>query len=130
MILIPGTESAPFYYWTGNLFAGNLTANDHERRILTMGLERPEDYETLPVLHNDFSGSISGLRLPALAAFGGAFLIALYFLFTPGWWRLSGAVLALVSAGFFVNIVFARPLPLTPIMAGRGRRHISFLSTR
>ena len=111
VILIPGTESTPFYYWTGNLFAGSLTANDYERRILTMGLEIPGDYQTLPVLHNSFSVTDLRAALPALAAFGGAFLIALYFLFIPGWWRLSGAVLALVSAGFFANIVFARPSP-------------------
>jgi hypothetical protein len=111
LILIPGAESSPFYFWTGNLFDGSLTANDHERRILTMGLEGPGDYHTLPGQHNDFSTIDLRSALPALAAFGGVFLIALYFLFTPGWWRLSGAILALASAGFFVNIVFARPFP-------------------
>lgn len=111
VILIPGTESAPFYYWTGNLFGGNLTANDYERRILTVGLERPGDYETLPGLHNSFTAIDPRTALPALAAFGGAFLIALYFLFMPGWWRLAGVVLALVSAGFFANIVLAHPSP-------------------
>ncbi|MHB9096570.1 MAG: hypothetical protein ACYC5X_01970, partial [Syntrophales bacterium] len=64
---------------------------------------------TLPAQHNDFSTIDLRAALPVLAAFGGVFLIALYFLFTPGWWRLSGVVLALVSAGFFVNIVLARP---------------------
>lgn len=111
LILIPGTESTPFYYWTGSPFAGNLTANDHERRILTMGLEKPEDYETLPILHNGLSGSQIRAAMPALAAFLLCFLIAVYFLFKNGWWRLSGAVLALLSAGFFMNIVFARTSP-------------------
>ena len=119
VILIPGTESAPFYYWTGNLFAGNLTANDHERRILAMGLERPGDYQTLPVLHNGFSVSALRAALPALAAFGGAFLIALYFLFIPGW-RLSGVVLAVVSAGFFANIVLASPSFFDAYHGGQG----------
>ena len=111
VILIPGTESAPFYYWTGSPFTGSLTANDHERRILTMGLEKPEDYETLPILHNGLSGSHVRVVWPALAAFTLCFLIALFFLFKRGWWRMSGVVLAILSAGFFVNTFFARPSP-------------------
>jgi len=119
LILIPGTESTPFYYWTGNPFVGNLIANDHERRILTVGLEKVDDYQTLPVLHNSFS--ISGLlaTLPALVAFGGAFLIAVYFLFAPGWWRLSGIVLCIVSAGFLANTLMADP---SPFNAYRGKQ--------
>jgi hypothetical protein len=105
VILIPGTESAPFYYWTGNPFAGNLTANDHERRILTMGLEKPEDFETLPILHN----GLSGTPLRAILAFILSFLISIYFLFNKGWWRISGTVLIMLNAGFFINTVFARP---------------------
>ena len=109
--LIPGTESTPFYYWTGSPFAGNLTANDHERRILTMGLEKPEDYEILPILHNGLSGSHIRAAMPALVAFILCSLIAVYFLFKNGWWRISGAVLTILSAGFFINTVFARPSP-------------------
>ena len=111
VILIPGTESTPFYYWTGSPFAGNLTANDHERRILTMGLEKTEDYETLPILHNGLSGSHFRAAMPALAAFLLCFLIAVYFMFRYGWWRFFGVVLALLSAEFFINTVFARPSP-------------------
>jgi hypothetical protein len=111
VVLIPGTESTPFYYWTGSPFTGTLTANDHERRILTMGLEKTEDYETLPILHNGLSRSHIRAAMPALAAFILCFLIAVYFLFRHGWWRISGAVLAILSVGFFINTVFARPSP-------------------
>ncbi|MDA8125063.1 MAG: hypothetical protein M0009_07760 [Deltaproteobacteria bacterium] len=120
VILIPGTESAPFYYWTGSPLAGSLTANDHERRILTMGLERPEDYETLPVLHNDLSIVHLRTAWPALAAFGLCFLIALFFLFRKGGWRLWGAALSLLSLGFFVNTLFARPSPFDPYHGKQG----------
>jgi hypothetical protein len=111
VILIPGTESTPFYYWTGSPFTGSLTANDYERRILTMGLEKRGDYETLPILHNGLSGSHIRAVMPALAAFILCFLIAVYFLFRRGWWRISGVILAILSAGFFINTVFARPSP-------------------
>jgi hypothetical protein len=119
VILIPGTESTPFYYWTGSPFTGSLTANDHERRILTMGLEKPEDYETLPVLHNGLSGSHFRAAMPALAAFIMCFLIAVTFLFKSGWWRISGAVLALLSGGFFLNTFFA---PSSPFDAYNGKQ--------
>jgi hypothetical protein len=111
MTLVPGTESTPFYYWTGSPFAGTLTANDHERRILTMGLEKPEDYETLPILHNGLSGHHIRTMIPALAAFTLCFLIAVYFLFKRGWWRFIGIILALFSAGLSINIIYARPSP-------------------
>ncbi|MBI4633968.1 MAG: hypothetical protein HY742_08760 [Deltaproteobacteria bacterium] len=111
VVLIPGTESTPFYYWTGSPFTGNLTANDHERRILTIGLEKSDDYKTLPVLHNSHSQTDLRTAMPSLFAFGLSFLIALYFLFKPGWWRISGVGLAILNAAFFINIVFARPSP-------------------
>src|SRR5450830_1139996 len=79
VILIPGTESTPFYYWTGSPFVGTLTANDHERRILTMGLEKTGDYETLPILHNGLSGTHLRTAMPALLAFIISFLISIYF---------------------------------------------------
>jgi hypothetical protein len=111
VILVPGTESTPFYYWAGSPIAGNLTASDPERRILTMGLERAEDYETLPVLHNVLSGSQIRAVMPALAAFSLCFLIAVYFLFKNGWWRFFGLILAVFSAGLCVDTLFARPSP-------------------
>lgn len=120
MILIPGTESAPFYYWTGSPFSGTLTANDPERRILTIGLEKPEDYETLPVLHNDLSGGQLRKAWPTLAAFGICFLIALPFVFRHGSWRVSGVILTLLSLGFFVNALFARPSPYNPYQGKQG----------
>jgi len=54
MVLIPGSETVPFYYWKGSFFNKNLTAHDHEKRILILGLENPEDYKNLPILHNGF----------------------------------------------------------------------------
>jgi len=55
MILIPGAESAPFYYWKGSYFRKNLTVCDWERHLLVVGFEKPEDYKQLPILHNGYS---------------------------------------------------------------------------
>lgn len=126
VIIVPGAESTPFYYWTGNIFAGNLTANDHERRILTMGLEKPEDYKTLPILHNRLSGTYLRAAIPALLVFGFSFLITLYFLFIPGWWRIFGAVLTVLNAGFFLNTLLSQPSPFDPYHGKQGAAPYQF----
>ena len=55
---LPAVESAPFYYWSGNITKKNLTANNIDKHLLLIGLERPEDYEQLPILNSNFSKSI------------------------------------------------------------------------
>lgn len=52
MIFIPGTESAPYYYWGGSPFKGNLKMYNWHQHILTIGLENYEDYRDLPVIGN------------------------------------------------------------------------------
>jgi hypothetical protein len=64
MILIPGAESSPFYYWKGSYFTKNLTVCDWERHLLILGLEKPEDYKELPILHNGYSTKfLSSIRI-------------------------------------------------------------------
>ena len=52
MIIIPGVEALPHYYWTGSLFQKNLTMHNGQKNILAVGLERPSDYFELPVTGN------------------------------------------------------------------------------
>lgn len=80
LVVIPGSETAPFYYWTGSYFKGNLTAHNHEKRILTIGLEKPTDYENLPILHNGFSTRFAHELLPGMILCAIPFLIGLLFL--------------------------------------------------
>ncbi|MBN3041024.1 MAG: hypothetical protein JW867_07835, partial [Candidatus Omnitrophica bacterium] len=53
MVIIPATESAPFYYWQGSYFKNNLTMHDWHKHIITMGLEKESDYDYLPVIGNE-----------------------------------------------------------------------------
>lgn len=55
LIIIPGVEIAPHYYWTGSLLQGDLTMHNAQRNLLVIGLQRAEDYEGLPSRGN--SGS-------------------------------------------------------------------------
>ncbi len=48
LIIIPGVEVAPHYYWTGSLLQGDLTMHNAQRNLLIIGLEKAEDYEHLP----------------------------------------------------------------------------------
>lgn len=48
LIIIPGVEVAPHYYWTGSLLHGDLTMHNAQRNLLVIGLEKAEEYEHLP----------------------------------------------------------------------------------
>lgn len=48
LIIIPGVEVAPHYYWTGSLLHGDLTMHNAQRNLLVIGLEKAEEYQHLP----------------------------------------------------------------------------------
>ncbi|MGH7164915.1 MAG: PHP domain-containing protein [Nitrospiraceae bacterium] len=52
VLLIPGVEVAPHYYWTGSLLDGTLTMHNAQKNLLVLGLARAEDYLALPVAGN------------------------------------------------------------------------------
>lgn len=52
VLLVPGVEVAPHYYWTGSLFERNLTMHNAQKNLLVVGLTRSEDYAALPVPGN------------------------------------------------------------------------------
>ena len=52
VLLVPGVEAAPHYYWTGSLPGRNLTMHNAQKNLLVIGLTRPDDYAALPVPGN------------------------------------------------------------------------------
>lgn len=52
MLIIPGVESAPFYYWEGSPFRKNLKVKNWHKHMLIVGLKKIEDYENIPSLSN------------------------------------------------------------------------------
>jgi len=76
LIILPGVEVAPYYYWTGSLVERNLTMHNAQRNLLVFGLTKPEDYRSLPASGNpgsytlDWRGAANGapilLVVPAL----------------------------------------------------------------
>lgn len=69
LIIVPGVEVAPYYYWTGSLVGRTLTMHNAQRNLLALGLTRPEDYRSLPVSGNpgsytfDWRGAVNGAPL-------------------------------------------------------------------
>ena len=103
MIILPGSETAPFYYWTGSYFKKNLTARNYERRILTIGLERAEDYRDLPIIHNGFSTRFTADFLPIIFIFFVPLIIGVFFLRRKGIYRVSGITIGVLSILFIIN---------------------------
>ncbi|NIM90450.1 MAG: hypothetical protein GTO17_05825 [Candidatus Aminicenantes bacterium] len=104
MILIPGAESAPFYYWKGSYLSGNLTVRDWERHLLIVGLEEPRVYMELPILHNGFSTRYILPSIPATYFFLLIpLLLALYMLKGKRLVRYSGIFILVLTLLLFVN---------------------------
>ena len=56
VLLIPGTEVIPHYYWTGELFRETLTMYNAQKNLLALGLSRAEDYRGIPAVGNVDAG--------------------------------------------------------------------------
>lgn len=55
LIIVPGVEVAPHYYWTGSLLGGDLTMHNAQRNLLVIGLDKVDDYVSLPARGNPLS---------------------------------------------------------------------------
>ena len=55
LVLVPGVESAPFYYWTGSPLDKNLVAHNWDKHLLIVGLPNSRDYEELPILNSSLT---------------------------------------------------------------------------
>lgn len=81
VLLIPGAEVIPHYYWTGDLWSGSLTMYNAQKNILAFGLYRPEDYRDLPAVGNlgasHWSRESLVLLWPAVLAVPGVWLLRL-----------------------------------------------------
>ena len=59
VIVIPGSEVTPFYYWSGNPLKKNLTLNNWQKQILVIGYKNKKEIKNLPIASNNvFSPSI------------------------------------------------------------------------
>lgn len=120
MLVIPGLESSPFYYWTGNPFKGGLTANDWEKHILVMGLEKAEDVAGLPILHNGFSTAYIAEHLLLFVLFLLVAAIGIYIITWGGFFRILGMLLLILGLAFAWNVDAFRSSPYDQYHGNQG----------
>ncbi|MBI2544098.1 MAG: hypothetical protein HYW16_02600 [Candidatus Rokubacteria bacterium] len=79
MLLVPGVEVIPRYYWTGTPFTGDLTVHDLQKNLLVFGIADAAALKRLPSAGNPYLGRYT-LRslveiLPGLLVLPGLWLI-------------------------------------------------------
>jgi hypothetical protein len=52
LVLVPGAEVRPFYYWKGSLLRGNLELHRFDHHMLLVGKSDPAFYENVPMAGN------------------------------------------------------------------------------
>jgi len=116
MILIPGIETAPFYYVSGNPILGELTIHDWRRHILILGMGR-EAVKRLPVPNNGLSSRYFSVLLPGWLFFVGAAFFSLLLLIYRGWIRWLSVAMLLVS---LLGAIDAHPFKSSPFSSYLG----------
>ena len=103
VLVIPGVQSSPFYYWSGIPFREDFTANSYRTELLVAGLDKASDYRNLPLLHGPLSTRYTMRLLPRTLVFLGVFALSFFLMAQGGGTRRLGMVAAVVSAGLVIN---------------------------
>ncbi len=104
VLIIPGAQSSPFYYWSGNPLKGELDAYDYRKELLLIGLDEIEDYTNLPLLHNGFSMRYFSYYLPQPIIFIIALCFSIFVAISKRKpFKIIGTVLVVVSLLFILN---------------------------
>jgi hypothetical protein len=78
IVLIPGADLAPFYYWDGSFISGDLKCKRYSEQLTLIGSASSDFYKNLPVIHNDrfiFNKYILIKLLPILLAVLGIYMV-------------------------------------------------------
>src|SRR5207245_6337950 len=103
VLVVPGVEVVPHYYWTGSLFGKDLTMHDSQKNILVVGLPSEADYKLLPVAGNYAAYEFGWLTVLWLSP---ALLIA------PAIWLFNRRVERQVRVGWTFMVVRTRQVGL------------------
>ncbi|MEW6670467.1 MAG: SPOR domain-containing protein [Thermodesulfobacteriota bacterium] len=103
VLVVPGVQSAPFYYWSGSPIGENLTAHDYRKELLLVGMMAADDYRNLPLLNRGFSTRYIKELLPQWMVFLLSFLMGIYLIFQSGYLKPAGVIIALFSLALLVN---------------------------
>ena len=109
VMLIPGVEVVPHYYWTGSIFSKDLTMHDAQKNVLVLGLPRADDYGRIPAAGNhasyEYGWNTVVLLWPIL-------------LVPPAIWLINRRVERRLGTGWtFVVVRERRPAPGVALLA-------------
>jgi hypothetical protein len=80
VLLVPGVEVMPHYFWTGSPAALDLTVHNLQKNLLVFGIADPSALRTLPVIGDRTNGEYGGQSLadalPVLLVVPGLLLLA------------------------------------------------------
>ena len=121
LIIIPGSETAAFYYWSGNPFSDQFTVHDHEKRLLTIGMDKADDYQEMPILHNRKPFSIDHFGISSLLFFTAAILAGTLLI-----WKGPLRIMGIVCCPLALLLLFnSDPLKTSPFDAYSGPQGIA-----
>ena len=103
VLVIPGVQSSPFYYWSGSPLSGDLTAHDYRKEMLLIGMRNPEDYSNLPLLHRGYSTDHISAYLPQFIIFITSLILGVYVIFQKGKIRFLGMGVGAISLILMIN---------------------------
>jgi hypothetical protein len=75
-ILIPGTETIPFYFWSGSNYDKNLTAHNWDKHLMIVGLPTAQEYEQLPLQNSNLSSKYTDPLLKQFAIIVFLFMVS------------------------------------------------------
>ncbi len=94
VLIIPGVQSTPHYFWQGSVLTGNLASLNARREVLILGLDRAEQYRNLPIVHNPRAYYRLDLFQGELIFFALASIVGLVLLFNRPIFKVLGFVSA------------------------------------
>jgi len=103
VIVIAGAQSSPFYYWSGSPFANKLVAHNYRKELLLIGMDSPQDYRSLPLLHRGFSTAYFYDLLPRSLFFLLTFFIGIFLIFRKGAFKFIGGFVSIFSLLLLFN---------------------------
>lgn len=95
MLIMPGVEAIPFYWWKGSYFTKDLTLMDGHKHLLVMGLKGAEDYKNLPSIGKGYPRKITSATCMSL--WPACFLVFAWFLFSSARGKPNGKPLKIAG---------------------------------
>lgn len=122
MVIIPGCETSPHYYWTGSYFKDNLTAHGYDKKLLIVNFDETEDYDGIPDTGNRFSLRYARHLLPGGLVFLVPLIIGIVLLKWERLFRLAGVCIIIVSLFGMVDYNPFRGSLFSPYQGDQGYR--------